>query len=50
MKINSEDNYADILTKNVSVWLFQKLVNVVLGGFIGFERLFTNFQRENDWR
>ena len=48
MKIESENNFADILTKNVCVWLFKKFARAVLGGFDGYGELFSNFQREND--
>ena len=33
MKIKSENNVADILTKNVSVSLFNRLSNGILNGF-----------------
>lgn len=35
--IKSEDNFADVLTKNVSVNLFKKLGIALLNGFIGHE-------------
>ena len=49
LKIDSEDNFADILTKNVSVKVFEKLSKGLLNGFIGYENrfLFSNSQREN---
>ena len=48
MKIESGNNFADILMKNVCVWLFKKFARSVLGGFDGYGQLFSNFQREND--
>ena len=47
-KIKTEDNFADILTKNVSIGLFDKLGSAVLNGFDGHDDKFTKFQREND--
>ena len=47
--IKSEDNLADILTKNVSVNIFEKLSIAILNGFKGFEDkfMFSINQREN---
>ena len=47
--IKSEDNFADILTKNVSVNVFEKLVGAILEGFNGHEDKFqfSKYQREN---
>ena len=47
--VKSEDNYADILTKNVTVNVFEKLVSAVLNGFVGHEDKFqfSKYQREN---
>ena len=47
--IKSEDNFADILTKNVNVKTFEKLSESILSGFIGHEDkfIFSNNQREN---
>ena len=47
--IKSEDNFADILTKNVSIQVFEKLATAVLNGFRGFENKFrfSKHQREN---
>ena len=48
VKIESENNFADVLTKNVCVWLLKKFARAVLGGFDGYGQLFSYFQREND--
>ena len=50
LKIKSEDNFADILTKNTSVGIFIKLGKALMSGFEGFEELFkiSHIQREND--
>ena len=47
--IKSEDNFADILTKNVAVTIFERLGNAVLNGFTGFSDKFqfSKHQREN---
>ena len=47
--IKSEDNLADILTKNTTIGIFEKLASAILNGFIGFEDkfLFSSNQREN---
>ena len=47
-KIGTEENFADILTKNVSVCLFERMSEAILNGFKGHDDKFTNFQREND--
>ena len=52
LPIDSEDNYVDILTKNVNVKVFEKLSNGILNGFrddFG-KAIFSNNQRENVWR
>ena len=49
LPIDSEDNYVDILTKNVNVKVFEKLSNGILNGFrddFG-KAIFSNNQREN---
>ena len=48
-KIKSEDNLADILSKNVSVKLFERLANGILNGFEEWDWLFvfSHDQREN---
>ena len=50
--IKSEDNFADILTKNVAVNIFERLGNAVLNGFVGHEDKFDfpKHQRENIWK
>ena len=47
--IKSQDNFADILTKNVTVNLFIKLGNAILNGFKGYSKMFEfpKHQREN---
>ena len=47
--IRSEDNFADILTKNVTLSLFGKLSAGILNGFEGHDDkfLFSKHQREN---
>ena len=47
--VKSEDNFADILTKNTPVKIFQRLGKAIINGFRGFENkfLFSNNQREN---
>jgi hypothetical protein len=49
-KVNTEFNFADILTKNVSVGTFKRLGNGILHGFVGFNDMFrlSHVQREND--
>jgi len=49
-KIKSENNFADILTKNTSVGIFEKLGLAIINGFIGFMHMFNfaNDQRENN--
>ena len=49
-KVNTEFNFADILTKNVSVGTFKRLGNGILHGFAGFNDMFrlSHVQREND--
>ena len=49
VEIKSEDNYADILTKNVSVEAFDKLSDKILNGLKGSEDKFkfSKHQREN---
>ena len=49
VKIKSEDNFPDILTKNTSISIFQRLGTALLNGFKGFEKLFdfSNNHREN---
>ena len=48
-KIKSEDNIADVLSKNVSVKLFMKLGIAMLSGFQGWDWIFYFLpnQREN---
>ena len=48
-KIKSEDNFADILTKNVTVSTFERLSKGLLNGFEGYDHkfLFSKHQREN---
>ena len=47
--IDSKDNFADILTKNVKVNIFEKLAIALLKGFEGYEDSFqfSKHQREN---
>ena len=47
--IKSEDNFADILTKNVSLSVFDKLSAGLLNGFEGHDDKFqfSKYQREN---
>ena len=47
--IKSEENFADISTKNVTVKLFSKLSMAILKGFIGYDDKFrfSKHQREN---
>ena len=47
--IKSEENFADVLTKNVSVNTHETLGNAILNGFVGHEDkfIFSNNQREN---
>ena len=40
VKIRSEDNFADVLTKNVSVKIFEKLGKGMINGFQGWDKLF----------
>ena len=49
LPISSEDNYADILTKNVNVKVFEKLSDGILHGFRDdFGKIiFSDNQREN---
>ncbi len=48
-RIESKNNYADILTKNTSVGIFEKLSECILNGFKGHEDkfMFSRHQREN---
>ena len=50
VKIESINNFADVLTKNVSVGIFKKLGIGLLNGFEGSDELFklSHIQREND--
>ena len=52
IKINSKDNFADVLTRNVSVGTFKELGLGIINGFTGHEEDFaiSHIQRENDWR
>ena len=45
--IRSEDNFADILTKNVAVNIFEKLSGAILNGFEGHVDKFR-FSRETE--
>ena len=47
--IRSEDNLADVLTKNVAVNIFEKLGKSLLNGFEGHDDKFqfSKYQREN---
>ena len=47
--IESENNFADLLTKNVTVKLFEQLSDGILNGFNGHENkfIFSDNQREN---
>ena len=49
-KVNTEYNFADVLTKNVSVGIFKRLGVGILNGFDGFTEMFklSYIQREND--
>ena len=49
--IKSENNLADVLTKNVTVTTFQRLGTAILNGFKGFEEMFdfAKQKRENVW-
>ena len=48
-EIKSEENFADILTKNVTVNVFNYLSKAILNGFDGFDDKFqfSKHQREN---
>ena len=47
--IESELNFADVLTKNVKISIFETLGKAILNGFIGYEDKFqfSKHQREN---
>ena len=47
--IESKCNFADVLTKNVKITIFETLGKAILNGFIGYEDkfCFSNHQREN---
>ena len=47
--IKSEENFSDLLTKNVNVSTFQRLSESILNGFAGYEDkfIFSKHQREN---
>ena len=49
LRVNTNDNFADILTKNVTVKAFEKLGNAILNGFDEWRNKFqiTKIQREN---
>ena len=48
-KVNTEFNFADVLTKNVNVGTFKRLGHGILNGFNGYEDMFksSHIQREN---
>ena len=47
--IRSDKNFADVLTKNVAVNIFERLGSSLLNGFSGHEDKFqfSKYQREN---
>ena len=49
--VESKNNFADILTKNVKVTIFERLAMALLKGFKGYEDSFqfSKHQRENIW-
>ena len=50
VKVKSEKNFADVLTKNVSVGVFKELGSAIINGFEGHDDVFkiSEIQREND--
>ena len=44
-RIKSENNFADVLTKNVSVGTFNELGKAIINGFDGYDE-FSKFQKK----